>query len=429
MKRTIALLLSLIIIFVCSGCAQVNLKAAALAAGPEYPESIAHDDYETRGAILRENAVSEDFLRAAADFSYKTASKAISQSEGNVCFSPISLYFALSLAASGAGGETGSELLELLGAGDRDVLTENSAKLYRLLYSRNELSTLLTANSVWMADELNGQKIKYKNDFLENAVADFYASLYSADFSSRDTADEMSKWVAENTGGLIKPVFEPDADLVMSIINAIYYKDGWADKFESTKTAPAVFHADNGDRTVDFMNKTAMGEYAEGGEWTRASLKMRSGGEMIFILPSENSSVGELVSSPGKLAEVLGGGEAKTGEIVWKIPKFDCASSFDLVPTLRDLGISDAFDENTADFSDITDDVKLFVSAIKQETFITIDEEGVEAAAYTKVDMETTGMIIPEKRIEMTLDRPFIYCVTAQNGMPLFTGVCVDFEG
>jgi serine protease inhibitor len=90
------------------------------------------------------------------------------------------------------------------------------------------------------------------------------------------------------------------------------------------------------------------------------------------------------------------------------------------------LGVSKAFDENAADFSAITDDVRPFISAIKQETFITIDEVGVEAAAYTKVDMSVTSIIIPENRIEMTLNRPFIYCVTSQNGMPLFIGICME---
>lgn len=143
---------------------------------------------------------------------------------------------------------------------------------------------------------------------------------------------------------------------------------------------------------------------------------------MIFILPDEGLFPHELLSSPEQVKEVFEEGEDHYGELVWKMPKFSFSSKFKLVDKLKMLGVEAAF-EPDADFTGITDHMA-FISDIQQETYISIDEKGVEASAFTEIIYD--GSALPEDRAEMILNRPFIYGIIAPNGNPLFIGICAN---
>jgi serpin B len=141
---------------------------------------------------------------------------------------------------------------------------------------------------------------------------------------------------------------------------------------------------------------------------------------MVFVLPDTGVSPYDLLASPELMRQAIEGGDAYNGEVVWKIPKFSFSSSFDLRDTLVSLGVEKAFQQD-ADFSGITDHTA-FISGIKQETHIAIDENGVEASAFTKIDYD--GAALPEGRAEMIMNRPFIFAIVGQNSNLLFVGVC-----
>lgn len=141
---------------------------------------------------------------------------------------------------------------------------------------------------------------------------------------------------------------------------------------------------------------------------------------MVFILPDEGISPQSLIDTPEKIREVFEGGEEYMGEVVWQIPKFDFTSSLDLKETLNHLGVTSAF-EPDADFSGITDDVA-FLSGITQGTHIAVNEDGVDASAFTLI--EYAGEAIPNGRADMCLTRPFLYGITGTNGALLFVGIC-----
>jgi serpin B len=120
------------------------------------------------------------------------------------------------------------------------------------------------------------------------------------------------------------------------------------------------------------------------------------------------------------MKQTFEGGESFNGEVVWKIPKFSFGSNLTLANMLNSLGVNSAFTAD-ADFSGITDHMA-YITDVRQETHIAIDEDGVEASAYTQINY--AGAALPEGRADMILDRPFIYGITAQNGTLLFVGVC-----
>ena len=140
----------------------------------------------------------------------------------------------------------------------------------------------------------------------------------------------------------------------------------------------------------------------------------------MFILPDEGISPYELVTSPEDMKQTFEGGENFNGEVAWKIPKFSFESKLKLNKILKILGINFAFTAD-ADFSRITGNMA-YITDVQQGTHISIDENGVEAAAFTQIDY--AGAALPEGRADMILDRPFIYGITAENGSLLFVGIC-----
>lgn len=393
-----------------------NITKGALA-NVVAPMSYAFNDHETKLTVFQENPVEDSFLTAINNFSYQTASQVLTSIDGNANYSPISLYYALSLAASGANGETADELLVLLGISDQEVLSQQCGNLYRRLYLDNEIGKLEIGNSLWM-----DKNVAWKDGFINNAAENFYAESFSVDFTDEETAQDMAKWVKDNTHGTLNPEMEIDAEQILSILNTVYFYDEWIDKFDTADTKADLFYlADELTVNCDFMNRTdGSHAFATGDGFTRSSLSLKNAGSMIFILPDEGVSPRELLSTPERTKEVFESGEDFNGEVVWKIPKFSFSSKFDLLSTLQSLGINAAFEED-ADFSRITDQTA-FISKIHQETHIGIDEIGVEASAFTQIDY--AGSAQPLGRADMILNRPFIYGITASDGTLLFVGIC-----
>jgi len=386
---------------------------------PIYPKSISFEDYDSRSEVREKNIIDESYKKALNKFSCSTASKILNGQSKNISYSPTSLYMALSLAGMGANGTTKDEIFSVLGTSGKGIsyLSEQNSKLFRLLYSDNKIGKLKIANSLWFK-----KNVSFKNAFIDNAVRDFYASIYNVDFSDKGTGKLMSKWISENTNGILSPEMNIDKEQIMSIINTIYFKDEWVDRFDEKNTKQDTFNLSNGGKIKgDFMNHTyAVHGYVKGDGFTSSSLGLKNSGSMMFILPDKGMSIDDLICTPEKTALLFNEEDSKSGKVIFQIPKFSFGNSLNLKDTLKTMGIKSAFQPN-ADFSGITESTA-FISNIKQETHIAIDEKGVEAAAFTKIDY--MGSAAPNENVaEMILDRPFIYAIKSSNDAILFVGV------
>ncbi len=393
------------------------VEGAVALAGVLFPKAYAFEDYEGRRESILANPVEEEFIAKVNEFSYETASQIMTGQKGNLNYSPLSLYYALGLAALGAEGETERELLGLLGVPDRDTLAEQSGNLYRRLYFENSIGRLKLANSLWM-----DQSVSWKQPFVDQAAQQLYASSFSVDFSDEKTGRQMGQWIAEQTQGRLNPEVTLSPGQILSILNTVYFYDQWIDKFEEEKTARDRFTLPSEAKvSCDFMNQTySSAGFAKGEGFTRAGLSLKNGGRMVFILPDEGISPRDLLATPEKAKAVFEEGEECWGQVIWQIPKFSFATQLELADTLKALGVQSAFHEG-ADFGGITDQTA-FISSIRQETHIGIDEKGVEAAAYTQIDY--MGAAPPKDKAEMILNRPFLYGITASDGTLLFMGIC-----
>ena len=401
-----------------------NQKAAsstnnAVAKAPVYPKSISFDDFDSQMKTRKENQLDKSFIKSLADFTYTSVSKLLSDSSKNISYSPTSLYMALSIAGTGAKNTTQDEIFSVLGTRGKgvDYISDQNKKLFNLLYSDNEIDKLKIANSVWLQKNLSFKKV-----FIDNTVNNFYASIFNIDFGDKNSSMLLSNWISENTNGVLAPQISTDKNQIMSILNTIYYKNQWIDRFDKNKTKPDTFYPSDGSKVkCDFMNNTFFSHgFIKGEGFTTSYLSLKNGDSMIFVLPDKGVSVNALLSTPEKAASLFQLKNMINGKVILQVPKFSYGNSLDLNDTLQAMGIKSAF-KRDADFSGITDGTAL-ISNIKQQTHIAINEDGVEAAAFTKLDY--AGSTMPKNEVaEMILNRPFIYAIESSNGSILFIGV------
>jgi serine protease inhibitor len=420
MKKLIALVTALAVLSGMSGCSSAGRAVeSSAAASPVYPKSIAFEDFDGQRSVRQDNKMEDSFSNALKDFSYKSASKILMSQTKNTAYSPVSLYMALSLAGSGAAGSTQQEILSVLGVEDKkaDYISEQNGRLFRSLYSDNEIGRLKIANSLWL-----NKGTSFKKSFLDGAVNNFYASLYNIDFSDKKSSKLMSDWISKNTNGTFSPEINFEKYQIMSILNTIYYKDQWIDKFDEKATKADVFYLKNGQEVkCDFMNSSYVTHsFIRGEGYTSSALGLKNSGSMIFILPDKGVRIDNLLQAPEKAAKLFEEENIINGKVIFQIPKFSFGSSLSLKEALNSLGIKGAFADN-ADFSGITEGTA-FISDINQESHIAIDEKGVEAAAFTKLDY--AGSAPPkDEKAEMILNRPFIFAIKARTGHILFVGI------
>ena len=277
------------------------IEGATLLAGAVYPESLDYEDFDGRSAVWTENQTSDETKTALNSFAYAAAAKVLGGSPDSGCFSPLSLYQTLAVVTSGAGGETRDQLLSLLGQSDLDTLADQAGKLYRVNYQDNAVNILRIANSLWL-DETDslGAPVNYNMDWVIRASADYYADVYAAEFDNAETAEALGTWIAEKTGGMLHPSPETlgfDPNTVMAIVNTLWYKTQWAEKFDEASTDQADFTTDAGQTvTCDFMHRTELGGQAiVTDEYTKSSLYLERG-RMIVVLPNEGVKVDDLLT-------------------------------------------------------------------------------------------------------------------------------------
>lgn len=401
----------------------VNAKAIA---APVYPEEVSFYDYEGNWEAREE--IDPEFLQNLKEFTYHTSTAVLSKSDrtANQLFSPISLYMALALAAGSGAGETQEEIFSALFMDNMDMeaIDEQTGKLFRSLFFKNEIGSLVLSNSLWL-----DQSVDFKKGFLENAAENYYAHSFQVDFKDKETQAQINQWIQQSTGGLLGKENTSESispEQVMALINTVFFQDEWTDRFNTEKTREDIFYLEDGSTvTTDFMNANFDSKaFVRGEGYLVSSLSFKNSHAMIFVLPDEGISPYEFMEEPDRLFEVLTAlysDNSSYGEVIFKIPKFSYYSDLKLNDTLKQLGMVKAFDMEEADFSALSDFKPLFISLVEQKSFISIDEKGCTATAYTSIDYP--GSAPPNDKAEMILNRPFLFAITGIDGVPLFVGI------
>lgn len=404
----------------------------------DYPDPIPSDNYDALNEALEANSLDKAFLEALSAFANDLACYGIGQQEAddehpNICLSPASLYLALALLAQGAGlaSQTSEQLLGTLRADDASSLAEGCAKLMRALWARTTPEgderpcTMQVANSVWTRSDIPFEKV-----FLDRAAESFYAECFGVDVAEGPAAkeglsaaaDSMGEWVAEHTGGALKPGFVLDDDWIAGLINTVWFKDAWFDEFNPNDTFQDVFHAAAGDVSCDFMTLSKNCDVVRSGGVTAASLGLMSGASLTFVLPDEEGDPRMLLGRAAGIGKLYAMEGASTAHVTFVVPKLSFDTKVDLARVCDAMGVVDVFGDD-ADLSALTS-AKARVSSVEQGTHFSMDEQGVEASAYTAIMISTMSLELDEpEKVELRLDRPFLFRLTSPEGVVLFDGL------
>lgn len=341
--------------------------------------------------------------------------------EANVLVSPLSASMALGMALNGARGTTYGQMQATLGFENAPLDTINlgyHGLVAHLPAADSTVSTQL-ANSAWYRDGF-----AVEQDFLEAVRAFFDAEIAGLDFSSAAAADTINRWVSEKTGGRIEEIVEPPIDdrTMLFLINAIYFKGPWKYAFDPQRTQDAPFHsADGQSRRMPMMDLTAEFPYVEDGNLQVVELPFGEGAfAMTVLVPGAGSSIDAQLASMDvrRWQSLLDKLNARKVRVV--LPRFRVEYDESLKPVLQALGTTDAFLPNIADFTGISSNSPpLYISEVKQKTFVEVAEEGAEGAGTTSVGIGVTSL--PPSVIA---NRPFVYLIRErESGAILFAGV------
>ena len=397
-------------------------------------------DYEAWQAditALRSNAdytgMMDEFLSAS------TVQFLAGAGEDNRVYSPLNVYMALSMLAETAGENSRQQILDLLQVDSIEALRDRAAALWKDHYRDDGTVTSILGNSLWLRSGMT-----YSQKVLDILAKDYYASSFSGEMGSEEYDQALRDWLNEQTGGLLAEQaegLEMKPETVLALASTIYFKAAWDDEFHKDRTETDTFHAPSGDVDVDFMRKAMESSFYWGSNFTAVQLRFQQGGSMWLILPDEECSVDELLQSGEAMEFLLAPKydqyddqgnvtrEGWTGQkyltINLSMPKFDVSSDLDLIDGLKALGVTDVFDMNVSNFDPLgasTDD-PLYVGTAQHAARVKVDEEGCEAAAYTVMMIYAGADAPPDDEVDFTLDRPFLFAITGDSGLPLFTGV------
>lgn len=366
---------------------------------------------------------------AAADFGVRLFQTSLEDGK-NTLISPLSVLYALAMTANGADGDTLAQMELVLGM---DCANLNEFMLaYMDLLPQWEDCKLNLANAIWFKDDPN---FEVEQDFLQNNADYYRAGIYKAPFDD-STKQDINDWVKEHTAGMIPQILdEIPEEAVMYLVNALAFEAVWQVVYEEYQVRPGIFTREDGTQTEIELMHSEERRYLED-ELATGFIKHYTEGRYAFaaLLPKEGVSVQDYVESltGAHLLELLSDPEEIM--VLAAMPKFETAYDIEMSEVLKEMGMSDAFDWRTADFSRLGSyhayDVNIVINRVLHKTFLSVGEQGTKAGAATAVEMVAEGaMEIPEYKT-VTLDRPFVYLlIDCETNLPSFIGTMMDVNG
>ncbi|XP_055338948.1 leukocyte elastase inhibitor-like isoform X2 [Paramacrobiotus metropolitanus] len=357
----------------------------------------------------------------------------------NLFLSPLSISSALLLAYVGAKSSTRAELEAILqiqqnfAGNEADVLKAYGEVMQVFVPSKDERGQnafdLSLANRVYVQRGFH-LKPEYQTAVTQKLNGEIGEVAFKEDTDS--AIREINTWVEKQTNNKIRDLVSGGAvtaQTLMVLVNAIYFKASWLNRFDDKNTKKEDFY--NLDGKVSKVDMMFMGKkkykYFNNDEvklplppFQMIEIPYKAEEmSMLVILPQDKNGLAELEKSlTGEALRNIYHACSQRKVDVW-LPKFKLEESYKLVDVLQKMGVQHLFGK--ADLSGIADE-PLVVSEVLHKAFVEVNEEGTEAAAATAM-MMTRALVVEPPPAQFRADHPFMFAIRHQGtGLVAFVG-------
>jgi len=364
-----------------------------------------------------EVAASDKQAEAVTDFGIKIFQEAVKNEDGiNMVMSPLSIYSALLLAYEGSACNTKAQIMQTLELGDGNQNVEASGEYLNFMNSilPTEEVVFTFANALF-ADP---SRIDMSENYVAGIQEEYNAEAFEIDFGAEDAVDSINDWAYENTNEKIEKVLdEISNDEIAFLLNAIYFKGDWLSGFSEDLTQDAAFQLSNGTSIVVPTMRTdaQLSNFVDenfqivdldikGEEYAVSFITTRNDNPLNDFLTGNNflQNYNYLLSS------------LKTDRLILQLPKFELEGKISLGSILAGMGMEDAFSLRRMG----TAGANIFITRVLHDTYIKVDEKGIEGAAVTTIGIGTTSVPPP-----MNFDKAFAFVLRHKaTGVPIFIG-------
>ncbi|XP_072808386.1 serpin B4-like [Vicugna pacos] len=348
----------------------------------------------------------------------------------NIFYSPLSIMSAFGMLYLGSRGNTAAQLQKALhfkevaenptaGATADPAKNPENHHFQKLL---TELNKPTNAYELKVANRLYGRKeFPFLQEYMDNVKKLYLASVESADFAnaSEESRQMINSWVERQTNEKIKDLFPNgsiDSCTILVLVNAIYFKGQWQQKFKEENTVEEKFWlSKDRSKSVQMMKETKDFNFASLKDMQVKILEIPyKGGElsMMLLLPNAVDGLQKLEDklTAEKLLEWTSSQNMWKSQVDLHLPRFKVEETYDLKGILEALGVVDVFSSRDADLSGMTREHSLVVSKAVHKSFVEVNEEGTEAAAATGISIVLTSASIPHFE-RFHCDHPFLFFI------------------
>jgi serpin B len=350
---------------------------------------------------------------------FKSVDSAVTDGS-NLFISPLSVSFALGMTSNGAENSTLTAFQNTLNFAG---LTQSQVNAYynNLITNLPQLdpyTTLDIANSIWYR-----QGFSVLPQFLQTDSSSFHAQIQALDFSSAAAPATINNWVSDKTKGYIPTIINTiPSNAVMYLVNAMYFKSTWKEKFDPSQTHNANFYLpDNSTVQAPFMNGDVdLNYYADAKAYVYELPYSNDKFSMVIVEPANGASLASLIPQidSAQWQTWMSSLRPTNNEIM--LPKLKYSFNTVLNPELMNMGLGIAF-TNSADFLGINANpgYQLHISQVVHKAYVETDETGTTAAAATSVGVVTSIAPAPLPAI----NHPFLFAIREMSsGIILFVG-------
>ena len=366
---------------------------------------------------------SAEFVRKGNTFSFNFLERINASTDKDYVISPLSMQFLLGMILDGARGETADEICSVLGygAGDVNAVNEYCLSMLQQLPSMDKKTTLNIANAIFVDD---GWPLL---DSYKSTVGQYYkAEVSNLDFSDASASlNAINGWCDKQTNGMIPKVLdEVSTDMLAYLLNAMYFKSQWKEKFEKSATSDETFTDESGaERTVKMMKQNKNYDYSENDIYKAVRMPYGNGVFSMFVfLPMDGYVLSDVIASLKASSWDEVRHEMFSCDVDLRLPKFETKFHVKLNDILSEMGMPLSFDKEKADFKAMSD-YALCLSFVQQDAVIKVDEEGAEAAVVSSAGMIKETAVGPGAHVVFHADHPFLYLIAeSSTGAILFAG-------